>query len=278
MYRNTFINKYLKNGYAFEDAKNEVDFATDVLFNYGYKDFVLGKTLEQWQLEKLEKIFIERIKTHKPIQQLVGQAYFYGRKFFVNKNTLIPRPETELLVQTVLEFAKEIKNPKILDIGTGTGCIPLTLFLENNDISVDSVDISEKAIETAKKNALFHNVFDNVRFINSDLFENVNEKYNIIVSNPPYIPLKDKETLETEVKDFDPALALFTQDEHGVEFYKKIIEDADSYLLPDGYIAFELGINQDKIVENMLSNNNYKQIKIINDLNSIPRIIIAQKR
>lgn len=277
MYRNTFINKYLKNGYTFEDAKNEIDFATDVLFNYEYKDFVLGKTLKPWQLEKLEKIFNERIQTHRPIQQLVGHAYFYGRKFLVDENTLIPRPETELLIQTVLGLAKEIENPKILDIGSGTGCIPLTLVMENNNISVDSVDISEKAIETAKKNALFHNVFENVRFIKSDLFENIEGKYNIIVSNPPYIPLKDKESLQVEVRNFDPALALFTKDELGVEFYQKIINQAHNYLFPDGYIAFELGINQDKIVEKMLKDNNFKQIKILNDLNSVPRIITAQK-
>ena len=277
MYRNTFINTYLKNGYAFEDAKNEVDFATDVLFNYGYKDFVLGKALKQWQLEKLEKIFNERISTHKPIQQIVGQAYFYGRKFFVDENTLIPRPETELLVQAVLEIAKEIKDSKILDIGTGTGCIPLTLVMENNNILVDSVDISEKAIEIAKKNALLHNVLENVRFIKSDLFENVEDKYNIIVSNPPYIPLKDKESLQVEVREFDPALALFTKDEYGIEFYEKIINQANNYLLPDGYIAFELGINQSEIVEKMLKDNNFKEINIINDFNSIPRIVIAKK-
>ena len=165
----------------------------------------------------------------------------------------------------------------MLDIGTGTGCIPVTLVLENSNITADAVDISEKALETAKKNAVFHNVSEKVNFIKSDIFENVKKQYNMIVSNPPYIPIKDKETLQIEVRDFDPAIALFTKDELGIEFYEKIIKQAMDYLLPEGYILFELGINQAELVGNMLVDNNYKPVEIIQDYNSIPRVIIAQK-
>ena len=277
MYRSAFINLYLNNGFDVEEAKTEVDFAIDTLFNYKYTDYLVGKRLDNSQLEKLEKVFKERVETHRPLQQIVGQSYFYKRKFFVDENTLIPRPETELLVYSALEIAQKIENPFVLDIGTGTGCIPVTLVLENSNITADAVDISEKALETAKKNAVFHNVSEKVNFIKSDLFENVKKQYNMIVSNPPYIPVKDKETLQIEVRDFDPAIALFTKDELGIEFYEKIIKQAMDYLLPDGYILFELGINQAEPVGNMLVDNKYKPVEIIQDYNSIPRVIIAQK-
>ena len=276
MYRKIFIDKYLKNGFSFDEAKEEVDFALEVLFNYTYKDFMLGKSIEKWQLAKLEKVLNERISTHRPIQQIIGQAFFYGRKFFVDENTLIPRPETELLVQETLKLATKFEKPKILDIGTGTGCIPITLVVENENIVAESVDISFETIETAKKNVLLHNVFEKVRLYQSDLFENVDGTYNIIVSNPPYIPIKDKETLQVEVRDYDPASALYTSDEYGVEFYIKIIEQAKKYLLPDGYLLFELGINQHIIVEKCLKDNGFSDINVVQDYNSIERIIIAK--
>ena len=277
MYRKIFIDKYLKNGFSFDEAKVEVDFALEVLFNYTYKDFMLGKTIEKWQLAKYDKVLNERLLTHRPLQQIIGQAFFYGRKFFVNEYTLIPRPETELLVAETLKIAQEFDNPKILDIGTGTGCIPITLVLENGSISADSVDISLEAIETAEKNALLHNIYEKVKFTQSNIFENVTDKYNIIVSNPPYIPLKDKESLQIEVRDYDPPSALFTSDEHGVEFYKKIIQSSKEYLLAGGFLLFELGVNQYLIVEKLLKDNDFKDIKVVQDYNSIERIIVAKR-
>lgn len=277
MYRKVFINTYLKNGFSFDEAKSEVDFALETLFNFTYKDFMLGKALESWQITKLEKVIDERTKTHRPIQQIIGQAYFYGRRFFVDEYTLIPRPETELLVDKVLEISKEISNPKILDIGTGSGCIPLTLILQNKDITAHALDISSEALETAKRNSLFHNVLNNISFFKSDLFSNVDEKYDIIVSNPPYIPLKEKENLQIEVKNYDPESALFTKDDLGIEFYDKIVTKAKDYLLPNGFLAFELGINQSALVLDLLQKNNFSSIQIFKDYNSIDRVIISQK-
>jgi release factor glutamine methyltransferase len=276
MYRKSFIDIYLKNGFDFDEAKNEVDFALDTLFHFTYKEYMLDKTLEAWQISKMNKVIEERVTTRRPIQQIIGQAFFYGRRFFVNEFTLVPRPETELLVSTALDLVKNIENPKVLDIGTGTGCIPLTLAMENKNLVADSVDISKDAIETAKKNALLHNVFGRVNFIESDLFENVQDDYHLIISNPPYIPLKDKESLQIEVRDYDPPTALFTKDEDGIEFYEKIISEAQNYLLPNGYLAFELGINQYTLVEKLLKDNNYTDIQVIRDYNSIERIITAK--
>ena len=276
MYRKSFIDIYLKNGFDFDDAKNEVDFALDTLFRFTYKEYMLDKTLEAWQVSKMFKVIEERVSTRRPIQQIIGQAFFYGRKFFVNEYTLVPRPETELLVSTALKLLEDFEQPRVLDIGTGTGCIPLTLAMENEHLIADSVDISQEALETANKNALFHNVFGRVNFIYSDLFENVENEYNLIVSNPPYIPLKDKESLQIEVRDYDPPTALFAKDENGIEFYEKIIIAANDYLLPNGYLAFELGINQYALVEKLLKDNNYRDIQVIKDFNSIERIITAK--
>ena len=277
MYRKVFIDEYLKHGFDLEEAKAEVNFACEILFNYKYKDFILDKKLEKRQINGLKKIISERIQTHRPISQIIGQSFFYGRRFFVNEHTLIPRSETEILVSKVLELAKEFHNPKILEIGTGSGCIALTLILENPDTEVHAIDISEYALETAKKNAILHNISSNINFFKSDIYENVTDKYNIIVSNPPYIPLKDKETLQIEVRDFEPALALFAGDEAGIEFYKKIIDKAANYLHNGGYIALEHGINQAGKISNLLKEQKFSWIKQIKDFNNIERIILSKK-
>ena len=277
MYRKPFIDIYLKNGFDFDEAKSEVDFVLDVLFNYSYKDFMLSKKLKDWQRDKLVKIIQERVSTRKPIQQIIGQAYFCARKFFVNEYTLIPRPETEILVKNVLELASKYDKPKILDIGCGTGCIALTCVMENKNITADAIDVSEQALEISQKNALFHNILERINFFKSDLFENVGKKYDIIVSNPPYIPLKDKENLQTEVRNFDPELALFTEDEKGIEFYEKIISKAKNYLNDSGFLAFEIGINQAKDITLLIEKFGCKLIKIEKDFNNIERVIIAQK-
>ncbi len=276
MYRKYFIDAYLESKFTFEEAQSEVDFIFEVLFNYTYKDFMLGKIPETWQIKEIEKVVFERIKTHRPVQQIIGRAYFCGRKFFVNKYTLIPRPETEILVSKVLELSKKFQSPKILDIGSGSGCIPITLKLENPDITVHSVDISLEALETSEKNSLFYNLSDNISFFKSDLFENVNGKYNIIVSNPPYIPLKDKNSLQIEVRDFDPPFALFTNDDFGVEFYKKIVKQAKDYLLKDGYLAFEIGKNQLDLVWEIIKNNGFALTEVVKDLNGIERVTICK--
>ncbi len=276
MYRKQFIKLYTENNFSFEEAKSEVDFALSVLFNYGDKDFILGKILELWQVDKLKKIIETRIKTRKPLQQILGRAYFYGRLFFVNEYTLIPRPETELLAQNVLKHVKPNETADVLDIGTGTGCIAITLVLENGNIQVHAVDISDEALNMARKNALFHSAGEKIKFYKSDLFEKVQGKFDIIVSNPPYIPLKDKDTLEQEVM-CDPKTALFTSDEDGLEFYKKIIEKCQNYLKKSGFLCFEVGLGQAEAVKKILKSHKYCNIEIIKDFNSIDRIVTAQK-
>ena len=272
MYRKVFINTYLKNGFSFDEAKSEVDFALETLFNFTYKDFMLGKSLESWQIAKLEKVLDERTKTHRPIQQIIGQAYFYGRRFFVDEYTLIPRPETELLVDKVLEISKKISNPKILDIGTGSGCIPLTLILENNNVSVDAVDVSSETLETAKKNALFHNVLNNIHFFKSDLFSNVNDKYDIIVSNPPYIT--ENEYVQNSVKEFEPSSALYFKEDDNI--YLKVFREYKNVMKNQLLMFFEISPELvpylEKIMKTYLSNYSYQ---FLDDLNGFKRFLIV---
>lgn len=277
MYRKIFIDKYLTNNFDFNEAVSEVDFAFETLFNFTYKDFMLGKQLAPWQLARITSVIDERVSTHRPIQQIIGQANFYSHHFFVNESTLIPRPETEILVEEALKIIEKNNLTKILDIGTGSGCIPISIVLNNKNVTAHAVDISKQALNTAERNALLHNVYDRINFYYSDVLENVKEKFDIIISNPPYIPRKDKETLQIEVKDFDPPSALFTNDEDGIEFYEEIISNAEDFLLPNGYLIFELGKGQHEKVSTLLREYGFRGIYVIKDLNSIERVIISQK-
>lgn len=276
MYRKFFIDKYLAKNFEFEEAVAEVDFVFETLFNFTYKDFMLGKQLKDWQLSKITSIIEERVSTHRPIQQIIGQANFCSHHFFVNESTLIPRPETEIIVEETLKIVENKDSIKILDIGTGSGCIPISIVLKNPNIIAHAVDISKDALKTAERNALLHNVYEKIKFYESDVFENVKEKFDIIISNPPYIPLKDKETLQIEVKKFDPPTALFTNDDDGIEFYEEIISNAKDFLLQNGYLIFELGKGQYEKVSALLKMYGFRGIKIIKDLNSIERVIISQ--
>ena len=208
-----------------------------------------------------------------PLPYIIGIADFMGEKFFVNENVLIPRPETEILVEKTIEKAQNFASPKILDIGFGSGCISVMLAKKLNNANVFACDISEKALDAAMKNAEKLNA--NVEFVLSDLFSSVDEKFDIIVSNPPYIPPKEKSTIQKEVS-FEPELALYTSDEQGIEFYKKIISSAKNYFNKDGYLLFELGINQSELVKKLFLDYNYKEIEITKDLENNDRIICAR--
>jgi release factor glutamine methyltransferase len=235
---------------------------------FSKKDFLLGKKLSSQNIEKISFLIQKRISEKIPIQQLIGYSYFMGEKFIVNEHVLIPRPETEILVQEITK----LKGQKILDIGTGSGCIAI-MSKKITGISVSACDISKKALKTAQINA--QNLCVNVDFIHSDLFSNISEKFDIIVSNPPYIPLSKMSDLE-EIVLKEPHAALFAPDEKGIEFYKKIIEQSSSYLNEKGHVAFEAGLGQSKYIIQILEQNGFLNIRTIKDLSGIERIIIAQ--
>jgi protein-(glutamine-N5) methyltransferase, release factor-specific len=235
---------------------------------------------EQLSKEKEDKYFslIEKhIKEDVPLSHLVGFEYFYDRKFKVTKDVLSPRMETEELIYKVVDYIKanDKDNLKILDLCTGSGIIAITLRkeLENMSLEVVASDISEEALKVAKENAILND--GEVKFIQSDIFENINNKYDIIVSNPPYIAYDDKVTMEDNVLNHDPHLALFAE-EGGMYFYRKIVENAKYYLKEDGVIFFEIGYDQrEKMLE--LAKRNDFIAKIYKDLNGRDRMAFLKR-
>lgn len=273
MKKNELIKLYLDNKFSINQATCEIDFVCSINFGLSQKDLILNDNLPN----ELEQVVLERVKTKRPIQQIIGKSYFLGETFFVDSSTLIPRPETELLVLKVIDKIKETKAKNILDIGTGTGCIPISVVKKCENISACALDISSRALDIAKKNAKLFSVNNRINFILSDLFENINEKFDIIVSNPPYICPTMYETLEDEVKNFEPQNALLAQDEMGIEFYEKIIKNAPKYLNNNGYLMFEICFNQGTAIKNIFEEYGYSDIVIEKDLDNKDRIAYAKK-
>ena len=236
---------------------------------------------EQMSKENENKYFslIEKhIKEDVPLSHLVGFEYFYDRKYKVTKDVLSPRMETEELIYKVIEYVKASnKNKfKILDLCTGSGIIAITLKKELDQVSVDVIasDISEEAIEVAKENAQSHNA--TIKFIKSDIFNDIDDKFDIIVSNPPYIDRKDEVTMQDNVLKYDPHLALFAEEE-GMYFYRKIIEQANDYLNENGVMFFEIGYDQkDKIIK--LADMNGYSAEVYKDINGRDRMAFLVRK
>ncbi len=241
--------------------------------------------------EKIEKIryFIQKIGREKfPVQYLLNEQEFYGRKFYVDKGVLIPRQDTEVLVEKMIEILKNniLKNknfgknskihPKILDIGVGSGIIGITAALEVEDSYVLGVDISEKALETAEKNKQLLNV-SNIKFLKSDLFENIEyRQFDMIVSNPPYISLNEVGIMSDDALLHEPSEALFAEND-GLYFYYEICQKASDYLADFGYLLFEIGYKQGKNVAEIMTNSGFKNVEVIKDLAGLDRVVIGQK-
>lgn len=269
------------------------------------KNLLINSGIEQNEAQKEAEIFIEhylklnniklalnsefeptnelinaikvRCKEKIPIQQIIGEAYFYGEYFYVNENTLIPRDETEILVKYAIEKIHKNAFKTVLDIGTGSGCIACSIA-KNTNAQILGIDISSLALQVALNNATKLKLFNKAIFRKSDLFSNIHkdEKFDIIISNPPYIAISEKEKLQKEVQ-FDPEIALFTKDKDGIEFYKNITEQAPFFLNKKGLLMFELGINQAKLVKDIMEQNKFINIEIIKDLSYIDRVIIGEK-
>lgn len=228
---------------------------------------------------------LEPLKKEIPIQYLLGKTSFYGLEFEVNENVLIPRPETEELVDWISKSNSKIerlKNLKILDIGTGSGCIAISLAKNIPNAQVFAIDVSEKALATAKKNANINTV--NITFINQNILEvaslsaveGLNQQFDIIVSNPPYVRNLEKEEIKKNVLENEPHLALFVEDNDALIFYRKIAELAQKNLSPNGQLYFEINQYLGKEMIVLLEKMNFKNIELRKDIYGNDRMIRSE--
>ncbi len=227
---------------------------------------------------------ISELKTGKPFQQILGETEFYGMKFFVNEHVLIPRPETEelleLAINKIQEKSKKKQGLKILDIGTGSGIIPIVLKKYFPEAEVSSIDISKDALKIAKKNAEFHKV--EINFINKDYLNEIfdsaqtdNEVFDVIISNPPYIGIEENLEIEDSVKGFEPNIALFSPTSDALIFYRKIAEDSENHLSENGMVFLE--INQKLGNETLELFQNFTKSVLLKDISGNDRMIFAVK-
>ncbi len=233
----------------------------------------LDKKIHKEKISRFKKYLYRRSK-NEPLAYIFGEKEFWSKKFDVNQDTLIPRPETELLVDYIVR-SYQGKNISILDIGTGSGCIILSLLTSLKKSSGIGVDISKKAILIAKKNALKHNLSNRVKFFNKPLEKIFGKKFDIVVSNPPYIKTKDLKNLSEDIKKYEPRMALDGGND-GLDLIKKVIYKSKEILKIKGVLALEIGNEQIKIVSKILTDNNFRIKQVINDYKNNARCVFAE--
>jgi release factor glutamine methyltransferase len=218
---------------------------------------------------------VERRYQGEPIQYITGETEFHGLPFRVTPDVLIPRPETEHLVEKVLELAVHFPAPRIVDVGTGSGAIAVALAHNLPHAQIIAVDLSAAALAIARENAKRNGVA--LRFLEGNLLAPVaEERFEFIVSNPPYVPTADHASLSVEVREYEPALALFAG-ENGLEVYHRLIPAAFDALIPGGYVALEIGYGQSPAITELLARSGFEQIEFVPDLQGIPRVACARR-
>lgn len=239
-------------------------------------DLLMRQEQEVEEAKKQEyKKAIQKVIEGTPMQYITHKQEFYGLPFYVDENVLIPQPDTEILVEEVLNIAQKSKED-ILDIGTGSGAIGIALAVNITKADVTMSDISKKALEIARKNAMNNKVMEKVKLVQSNLFENIKGTFSVIVSNPPYIETEVIKKLPKQVQN-EPLLAL-DGGEDGLLFYRKLIKEAPRYLKQNGYLCMEIGYNQKEVVLNLIEESqNYKHVYSKKDLSGNDRIVVAQK-
>lgn len=271
------LQEALQYGKNYLDKLNIADSQIDAWYLLEYvikqnRSYFLLHQQEELKVEQesLYKEFLEMRGNHIPLQHITKEQEFMGLIFKVNENVLIPRQDTEVLVEQVMTRLKD--NMSVLDMCTGSGCIIISLKNAKSDIIAHAVDVSSKALEVARENARLNEM--EVNFIQSNLFENVDGKYDIIVSNPPYIPTKVIEELTDEVKLHDPMLALDGK-EDGLFFYREIIRESLSFLNLNGLLCFEIGHDQGTAVSELMKQAGFDNIAVIKDLAGLDRVVIG---
>ena len=218
---------------------------------------------------------LARRRCGEPIQYIIGETEFYGLPFRVTRDVLIPRPETEHLVEKVIELAARFQQPRIVDVGTGSGAIAVALAHKLPHAQITATDICSRALAVACKNAKLNEV--DLRFLEGDLLAPVaGERFEIVVSNPPYVPETDRATLSVEVCEYEPGLALFAGDD-GLDVYRRLIHAAFDALVPGGFVALEIGYGQSTAMRELLARGGFEQIEFVPDLQNIPRVACARR-
>jgi release factor glutamine methyltransferase len=235
------------------------------------------KPLAELSLNRFQEL-VGRRTTGEPAQYITGVQDFYGRRFEVTPDVLIPRPETEGLVETVLPLLSVTAPIRICDVGTGSGCIAITVLCENPSAHAVGLDISAAALDVAKRNAKAHDVADRISLIKSDCFDALTEDiiFELIVSNPPYVSAKVVSGLQREVRDHEPRVAL-TPGDDGLAVIKRLITDAPRFLKPRGHLVMEIGFDQSESIPALVDPAIWQLVDILPDLQQIPRIVVLKK-
>ncbi len=218
---------------------------------------------------------VKRRSAGEPLQYILGRQEFFGLEFEVNSAVLIPRPETELIVEEVLRLAQKINEPRIIDVGTGSGCIAVTLAREISEAKIIATDISPEALQVAARNAEKQAVQDRLEFVHCDLLSGIaaNAKVDFIVSNPPYIAPEEMPALQREVRDWEPHNAL-TDFQDGLNFYRRLLIEAPGYLQSGGYLIFEMGYQQAETIKALVDRTVWREPKALRDLQGIVRTFV----
>ena len=276
----TVLTKELSTIYDNDELKNIIDLVLEYITNMSRMEQVKSKMayLTCTQLENLD-IITERLKHNEPVQYVLGQAWFAGMKFKVNKNVLIPRPETEELVDWVIKESQQsnVKSQNILDVGTGSGCIPITLKKNLPEVNLSAIEVCSEALFTATENAIEHTAevdFILLDFLDEEKWTELGQ-FDIIVSNPPYIKQSEKDIMHIRVKEFEPHLALFVPDTDALLFYRKLSDFSLKHLKPGGSLFLEINEALGDTVVSLFRSAGFINIELKKDLQGKDRMVKA---
>jgi release factor glutamine methyltransferase len=273
-----YLKKEISNFEEASEAEAIAMLIIEDLFNISRMDILIEKELDiSSGLNDNIQSILNQLKSGKPVQHILGKVEFYGRQFLVNPNVLIPRRETEELVHLILERHPDLSEQLIVDIGTGSGIIPITIAKERKHCEVYGVDISSAALATAKRNADLNHA--QVNFIQADILEDEIElpKANIWVSNPPYVMEKEKARMDAKVYDHDPATALFVPDHDALIFYERITKMAFNHLVSGGALYFEINEQFGKEVKKLMEDKGFGEVKVLGDMQGKDRFVVGRR-
>ena len=260
--------------HKFDSPKQEIEWLLCDLLDHKRVDLYINfeQKVPNDKLALLKKWIKKRLK-RMPLQYITGFTEFYGNKYFLNEDVLIPRPETERLVDISLECINKLSHPRILEVGTGSGCISISIALMRGDAKILSIDISQNALNKAQENSDYHKT-NNVKFLNLDFLKEIpSERFDIIVSNPPYIPLEEMKNIMIDVKEYEPKIAL-TDFNDGLVFYDRFADLGSKLLKKGGWMVLEVGIDDHpEKVTKLFKSKGYSNIELVSDYNKDKRVL-----